>query len=271
MTEKERELCAVLVHGMFSNKKVFGKMVTQLQTILPTYAIDLIGHGERKHETSKPISFSDYANDVREAVIPGPCILIGHSLGALASLVAYHSCWSFTQKNIVAIVTISSSGPRGIPLPFNVTRKMVCTPSYMKALIKTWLKPGQAFRFNVLEKHAREFMLNSSAALECKEKYAAMESESALVLRELALQQIVIPGPVPNVHMFHLTEDRLATPQMQMKLAKIVGYKTIEFVRETDHMGLDKIELMNLVTSTVQRVIKEYKAPKLPLGNHTLM
>jgi pimeloyl-ACP methyl ester carboxylesterase len=250
-----------LVHGMFCNSGVFSKMERTLDDILPSKSINLTGHGARRDEINSgmPISFYTYVHDVLLSARNGPCIFVGHSLGALACLVAKTATFNPASKNIQGIITISSSGPRGIYLPGNVILKMLTTRAYLSALFLSITAPMLCKRFNLRKDHAEKFMLNETPYEHRQHMLQNLESESALVLRQLAFG-IPLTERVPNVHMFKLREDKIATPAMQDAISGLIDAPPPEMVNGVDHLSLDNPMLINCVRHKVVELIEDYES-----------
>ena len=80
----------LLVHGMTLNRRSWGRVLAALIARSHVYALDLRGHGQSSR-ADRAYRYQDFAQDVIEfadEVIRAPAVLIGHSLGALASVKA---------------------------------------------------------------------------------------------------------------------------------------------------------------------------------------
>lgn len=250
----KRKTRLVLVHGMFGSAAVWRHIHSQLADIMPTTALDLTGHGLRKDELGvKPVSFIHYVNDILMEAKYGPCIILGHSLGGLAAIVAKMRKNVPEAGNIRAVITVSSSCPKGIDLPLMVRAKMLFNPRlhYIRAMLTKR-------RFRMIKRHAFQYLLNDPDPRESRRdsRIDEFEDESGLVLRELATG-IPLSGIVNNVNMYALRNDRIATVEMQRKFAHRIGahLSTIEG-RCTDHMSLQSPTVVDRLLNDVPLIYK---------------
>lgn len=238
----------ICIHGMFSNKRIFETLEAELQSVCDTVSIDLTDHGSRRGDlmnTGFKTSFYHYVNDVLGAARQGPCIVVGHSIGALAAMAA-STVNEPAQDNIKSVISIASAAPQGIPLPKSVRWEMLKTPRYLWAI-------ATGSRFKLIPKHANTFMFNSSQN-EVTWRHNYLEDESGKVLRELYFG-IPLRSPISSIHMIALEDDRLAPVQMQQKISGYIDTKSLVTVPYTDHMTLDSFGLIKVVRNKVQELL----------------
>lgn len=84
----------VLVHGIGMGQQYFGLLRAELSNAFDVVALDLPGFG-RSPEPSRSLSMPELADllaDALEALVPTPCVAVGHSMGAqlVAELAVRH-------------------------------------------------------------------------------------------------------------------------------------------------------------------------------------
>lgn len=102
----------LFVHGGYHGAWCFGGWMRLLAPARRVFAVDMAGHGTLPHATLDPRQgIGDWAADVAAAVrrIGTPPVLVGHSLGALAVMLAA------TEVAAARLVLLAPSPPGNLP------------------------------------------------------------------------------------------------------------------------------------------------------------
>lgn len=101
----------LLIHGFGANLNQWRQNLAALSQVTPVYALDLLGFGD----TEKPPTlysaelWATQVQDFMEAVIKGPVVLVGHSLGALVALTVVHQRPAQVSRLIMVTVPLPAA------------------------------------------------------------------------------------------------------------------------------------------------------------------
>jgi 2-(acetamidomethylene)succinate hydrolase len=103
----------IFIHGFAEGGYVWGDVFPHV-TRFRTVAIDLRGHGDSPWDPLHGYTINDHVADVAEVIraqVTGPCVLIGHSMGAA---IALRLCEEVTNVSGLVLVDLAQSQDRRV-------------------------------------------------------------------------------------------------------------------------------------------------------------
>lgn len=203
----------VFIHGSWGTGEHFAAYAEELyRKGYTVYVLTLAGHGTGNSEDVKGFSVEDYAWAVIKEVenIGAPCILIGHSMGALVTQKVTEKCPELVER----IVIMNSAPPRGIWLvnPW-MTFRIISKWHYLLPM----LSGGTV---TVLEKEQGDFLFNDSSVEEKEVLATMLGAESGRALLEMSTFSIPVGEIRCPVCSFVASYDNLIPPSIGYKIAK---------------------------------------------------
>ncbi|MEM7280891.1 MAG: alpha/beta hydrolase [Pseudomonadota bacterium] len=222
----------VLIHGVGLSSESWQHQVQALSRRFKVFAVDLPGHGQTTgvdHQLSMT-KLCNWITRFCEHVVQKPCVLVGHSLGAL---IAIHTAArnSSSIKGMAALSAVHNRDAKALEAVQNRARQLHVSGSLQHvadAPVTRWFGDPPPLQYETMAQQCRQWLSQNNLAgyASAYRVFAEETGPSPSILEKILVPALFVTGAL----------DPNSTPEMSHQMANHCPNSEAVIVNDAKHM-----------------------------------